>query len=357
MILKELRPQTRTLLGQSNNRVIVSKQRFRLAVECERLRLYRIQSLFSVLLISLQDFQESGLRALEGVLESHLAPIDTAGMTSNRQVGVILPGIDIDEAQRVADSIAADCRAAKCEVRIRILRVPEDDVEGEIGATASEQSEEELVSVDTTGATALFAMPLPIWKRCMDVAIASFVLLVTSPILLACGLLVKLTSPGNVFFAQERVGHGGKTFRIFKLRTMVAGAEKRVDELRHLSEQDGPAFKLTSDPRVTPIGRFLRRFSIDELPQLWNVLRGDMSLVGPRPLPTAESANLAFWQRERLDVAPGITGLWQVSGRNSLRFDEWMHLDIQYARGLSLLTDIQILFRTVPAVLSCRGAS
>lgn len=337
--------------------IIVPEQRFRYVADCERMRLYRNRSVLSVLLIEIIEKKEGDVSSLEKVLEFHLEPIDTVGKLADGRIGVLLPGISRDEAQAVAEKIESECLAHRCELRIDVLCVPEDDFNIETGLPCGTDKDAQTNSTPVNAGAFLFAVSNPIWKRAIDIGVAATALFLSAPVMAVCGLMTKLSSPGSILFTQERIGHGGKPFRIVKLRTMTVGAEKQVDSLRHLSEQDGPAFKLSTDPRITPVGKILRRFSLDEIPQLWNVLRGDMSLVGPRPLPTAESNKLEFWQRERLDVMPGITGLWQVSGRNELLFDEWMQLDIKYARNQSLLADLNILLRTIPAVLTCRGAS
>ena len=190
----------------------------------------------------------------------------------------------------------------------------------------------------------------------MDVAGACVGLAAALPLLLFAAVSIKLTSRGPVVFGQEREGLGGRRFLMYKLRTMVPEAEGQIATLRAHSEQDGPAFKMSRDPRVTTIGRLLRKWSIDELPQLLNVLTGDMSLVGPRPLPTHESRCCELWQRRRLDVTPGITGIWQVRGRNRVSFDEWMRMDIEYVDKRSLWQDLRLMWATIPAVISCRGA-
>ena len=177
------------------------------------------------------------------------------------------------------------------------------------------------------------------------------------PVIAVVVLLIKLTEGGQVLYTQTRCGLNGRRFKLYKFRTMVEGAEDRKQDLLHLNEMSGPVFKLSSDPRVTNLGRFLRRFSLDELPQLWNVLRGDMSLVGPRPPIPAEVANYQRWQRRRLSMKPGLTCLWQISGRNQLDFDHWMQLDLEYIDHWSPWLDLKILAKTVPAVLSGRGAS
>jgi len=195
-------------------------------------------------------------------------------------------------------------------------------------------------------------------KRVFDFVGASVLLLAFSPILLLVAALLKLTSAGPVFFFQERIGYNKRRFRIYKFRTMVQGAEKLIGQLEEFNEVSGPVFKIKNDPRITPVGRFLRRSSIDELPQLINVLKGDMSLVGPRPLPVRDYAGFnEDWQRRRFSVRPGITCLWQVNGRSSITFEQWMKLDLQYMDEWSLWLDLKILARTIPAVLRGSGAA
>ena len=203
----------------------------------------------------------------------------------------------------------------------------------------------------------IITRPLPRWKRTMDVVLASIGLIVATPLFAAATVLIRLTSRGPAVFAQKRAGIGGREFVMYKFRTMVEDAEAQKSALMELNEQDGPAFKLEHDPRMTRLGWFLRKSSIDELPQLWNVLVGEMSLVGPRPPIPAEVAQYDAWQRRRLSVRPGITCLWQVSGRNGIGFEQWMRLDMQYIDQWSLRKDFALLGRTIPAVLSGRGAS
>lgn len=195
-------------------------------------------------------------------------------------------------------------------------------------------------------------------KRSFDVASATTLLIFCAPLFVAAALAIKLTSRGSVFFTQERVGLHKRTFRMYKFRTMVPDAEKRQAELTKLNEAAGPVFKIRNDPRVTPIGRLLRKTSIDEIPQLLNVIKGDMSLVGPRPLPLRDYAGFSEdSHRRRLSVRPGITCSWQIGGRSSIPFEEWMRLDLQYIDKWSFWLDLRILLKTVPAVLKGSGAA
>jgi exopolysaccharide biosynthesis polyprenyl glycosylphosphotransferase len=191
----------------------------------------------------------------------------------------------------------------------------------------------------------------------MDVTFSLGLIVLLSPLLLLVALALKLSSPGPILFTQDRVGYNKRRFLLYKFRTMVQDAEKLQAELETLNEAAGPVFKIKNDPRITRIGKFLRKTSLDELPQLFNVVKGDMSLVGPRPLPLRDYEGFdKDWQRRRFSVRPGITCLWQVSGRSGISFDEWMQLDIQYIDQWSLWLDIKILAKTIPAVLRGEGA-
>lgn len=193
-------------------------------------------------------------------------------------------------------------------------------------------------------------------KGVLDLALSSILLLVLSPVFLVIAIWIKVTSRGPVFFTQERVGLNKRTFRMIKFRSMRDDAEELRDSIAHLNEVDGPVFKIQHDPRITSVGKFLRRTSLDELPQLINVLRGEMSLVGPRP-PLPEEVDRYEWMfRKRLSVKPGMTCIWQISGRSDVSFARWMRMDQDYVENWSLWLDLQILWKTIPAVLSSRGA-
>jgi exopolysaccharide biosynthesis polyprenyl glycosylphosphotransferase len=196
----------------------------------------------------------------------------------------------------------------------------------------------------------------PVLKRAVDLAAALVLLLLLSPLLLLIALAIKLDSRGPVLFGQERVGKDGKVFIAYKFRSMVVEAEKLFDKVKHMSEVEGHVFKMKDDPRVTRVGKWLRKFSLDELPQLINVLLGEMSLVGPRPPIPREVANYSSWHKKRLRITPGITGLWQVSGRSEIPFEEMVRLDIYYIENWSLWMDCKILLMTIPAVLFTKGA-
>lgn len=193
-------------------------------------------------------------------------------------------------------------------------------------------------------------------KRSLDLVAATILLLLLSPLLVAIAMAVSISSPGPSLFIQERIGRDGVAFRMFKFRTMCVDAESRLAEVAHLNTTAGPTFKCQGDPRITGLGRWLRRLSLDELPQLVNVVRGDMSLVGPRPALAHEVREYGPREAMRLTVTPGITGLWQVSGRSDTDFDTWMQLDLEYITTWTLWADIVLLARTLAAVVSARGA-
>ena len=281
-------------------------------------------------------------------------------MEGNR-VGVLLPGTPAQGAWKVADDVCAafpleidppQCKVYCYPVRPRHDRPAQHQAAGQTLALWRHDGEHR----PAEPLEVLFCRGLPRWKRAMDIAAALFALALLSPLLALVAAAVKLTSPGPVLFAQWRQGLGGRRFLMYKFRSMRRDAEEHQAVLMSLNEQDGPAFKIRNDPRVTPLGRFLRHTSIDELPQLWNVLRGDMSLVGPRPLPCHEAEQCALWQHERCHVTPGLTCIWQVQGRSRVTFDDWMRMDVRYVRTRSAWADLCLLVQTIPAVLLCRGA-
>jgi exopolysaccharide biosynthesis polyprenyl glycosylphosphotransferase len=201
--------------------------------------------------------------------------------------------------------------------------------------------------------------PIPeiglLFKRVVDILVAAIVMLLCAPLLVVLAVAIKLDSPGPVFYCAPRVGRKGRLFTCFKLRTMSMDADLKKGELRHLNERSGPFFKITDDPRITSTGKWLRRFSLDELPQLWNVMKGDMSLVGPRPHPVDDYKNYDLAHMRRLDVCPGLTGLWQVTARRDASFEKSMELDLDYIENWSFWLDLTILMKTVPEVLKASG--
>ncbi|MCG6949075.1 MAG: sugar transferase [Acidobacteria bacterium] len=218
---------------------------------------------------------------------------------------------------------------------------------------------EELEGIPLLTFTNTPGAPFPMFlKRLQDLAASTLGIVLTAPLVPIIAAAIKLGSPGPIFYSQTRCGLNGRRFKLRKFRTMYEGSDSRLDEVAHLNEVDGPAFKARHDPRITPVGRVLRRMSLDELPQLYNVFKGDMSLVGPRPPLPEEVERYERWQRRRLSMKPGITGLWQVSGRANLDdFNRWIALDLAYIDQWSPWLDLKILLKTIPAVLSTRGAA
>ena len=245
--------------------------------------------------------------------------------------------------------------AALCEEQGIIVRLLSDIFNLRLARSRAEEFEGEALTTLSTGAPDGWQHLL---KRTLDVSLSLVAMLLLSPLFVLAALIVKLTSPGPAFFVQERVGLNRRRFRLYKFRTMVVDAAQRQREVEHLNEALGPVFKIRNDPRLTPMGKFLRKTSIDELPQLFNVLKGDMSLVGPRPMSVRDYSLFdQDWQRRRFSVRPGITCLWQINGRSSLPFDKWMELDMEYIDHWSLGLDFKILAKTIPAVLKGAGAA
>ena len=244
---------------------------------------------------------------------------------------------------------------ALCEEQGIIVRYLSDIFNSKLAHSKTGDFEgESLVSLHTGGMEGWQFLA----KRALDVVLSSVLLLLLSPLFLVTAFLIMITSPGPVFFVQERVGLNKRRFRLYKFRTMVKDAELQQTALESLNEVEGPVFKIKNDPRITPLGKFLRKTSIDELSQLINVLKGDMSLVGPRPLPVRDYNGFdQDWHRRRFSVRPGITCLWQVDGRSEIPFEKWMELDMEYIDNWSLWLDIKILAKTIPAVTRGSGAS
>jgi exopolysaccharide biosynthesis polyprenyl glycosylphosphotransferase len=245
--------------------------------------------------------------------------------------------------------------AALCELHGIIMRINSDIFDLKIAKSSSDDFDGQAQFMAT--ATGQQGWPLLV-KRVLDFSISLTLLALLAPVFLITALLIRWTAPGSVFFGQKRVGLNKRQFVMFKFRTMIPNAELAQEQLLALNEMTGPVFKIKNDPRVTPVGRFLRRASLDELPQLWNVLKGDMSLVGPRAMSVRDYQLFSEdWQRRRFSVRPGITCLWQINGRNSIPFEQWMQMDIEYIDKWSLWLDVKILARTIPAVLKGSGAA
>jgi lipopolysaccharide/colanic/teichoic acid biosynthesis glycosyltransferase len=366
-------------------RGILSAPELRAVVTRERNRSERSHLAFSVLIFTVGDEADrSPAAALAMILRDRLRSTDEVGWLDQVRIAAVLPYTPTDEAGGVLHTVEAELGRAGLSLPSRIETYPavaarrngsaRSDRDDGPSADSSGDGNGSNGIVDApptvddgdavrNGAAALgptlaeiVVAPLPAWKRAMDVAGASIALLLLWPVFLIAAIAIKLDSRGPVFFRQPRVGAGGRPFDFFKLRTMHVGSEEKKLELREHNEQSGPVFKMRADPRITRVGRFLRRSSIDELPQFWNVLRGDMSLVGPRPPTPDEVTEYEPWQLRRLLLTPGITCFWQVSGRSEIGFVDWVRLDLRYAQRRSPGLDLQLLAKTLPAVLSGRGA-
>ena len=343
------------LLGSAHRTDLYSTPHFRGTLQCERERVDRSGGCFSLVCFTAPAGRAglAALRAVGRLLPRQLRLLDRAGWLSGCSIGVSLPNTPADGAwvlvKKIMLSLPEETARLNCRVYCYPMSWPSDarGAANLAGAAASSA-----IPASAAGPIeAYFVQPLPAWKRALDILGASFGLLVLSPLLLGTAVVIKCTSPGPILFRQLRSGLGSQPFRMIKFRSMVIDAEARQKDLMALNEQDGPAFKIKSDPRVTSIGRFIRATSIDELPQLWNVLVGEMSLVGPRPLPCHESDACRGWQRQRLSATPGLTCIWQLTGRSMVTFAEWMRMDIRYIRSRTLGHDLSLLFRTAFTLL------
>lgn len=336
------------------SRFLLNESDFRHEAVRERVRADRNRLPLAILVIELPSDRATSrdFAFLAKLLRRRLRITDTAGYLSGGRVGVLLPDTPKAGAWKVASDVCdfypVGDERPNCEVYI----YPDESA-----PPRDEPQRRGKLPLERRGIPLelLFVHPTPMVKRALDVVGASLGIVVSAPLLGLLAVMIKFTSPGPVFFTQLREGHGGRRFRIYKLRTMRVDAAQHQLSLRSLSEQDGPAFKMSHDPRTTRIGRFLRRSSLDELPQFWNVLVGDMSLVGPRPLDFKESIQCAPWQRLRLATIPGLTCIWQVRGRSTVSFETWMRMDLEYVRRRSLTFDTHLLLWTIPSLLIPRG--
>ncbi|MCA9246070.1 MAG: sugar transferase [Planctomycetales bacterium] len=342
----------------------------------ERARSDRSGSTFSLIAFAPNEAATPSetLPQLAQVIRKRVRSFDDAGWLEPEILGIVLAGADAQGAWTVADDIRTSLPAGSPAPACRVYTYPtntwngRDDDHAELEAVCQEllAGDSETPTCDTAPEAVepravhameqLFEQPTPLAKRAVDVVGAAIGLSLLTPLFAIVAVAIKITSPGPIFFFQKRSGRGGRPFDMVKFRSMVVDAESRKAELMAQNEQDGPAFKIKNDPRMTSIGRFIRATSIDELPQLWNVLRGDMSLVGPRPLPCNETEGCQPWQKQRLDVTPGLTCIWQVSGRAKVvSFADWVRMDVRYIRNRSLLADFRLILATLPAMVAKKG--
>lgn len=331
---------------------------FQRAALAERMRVDRNHSPLSFLLFKLPPNRSttSDYDYLSKLLQARLRLTDSAGFLPDGRVGVLLPDTFAAGAWKVASDVCEVYPLGHDRPDCEVVVYPDPQGRGSDELPKRQLREPAGVSGSHgVGPEAFFSSATPWWKRGLDFVGAISGLIVAAPLIALAAVAIKLSSPGQVFYSQTREGLGGRRFQIWKLRTMHLNAEQLKDSLRPYSEQDGPAFKMMRDPRITPVGKILRRFSLDELPQLWNVVKGEMSLVGPRPLPVDESLMCAAWQRRRLHVTPGLTCIWQVEGRNVVPFDEWIRMDLEYVKRRSFLFDLKILLQTPTALVFAKG--
>ena len=365
-----------------------SRERLLRMLDHERARCDRNGREFALVVFDLARVPGNGAahQRLEGVLARRLRRTDACGCLDLERVAAVLPDTELDPAWTVANDVRQATLETLPGLTCAVYAYPttwwtHDDRRGDSPRRHPDQrgrsgnSTEQRRPLDRPAHTrppaptqpaaraglpkrlqTLFSEPVPRWKRVMDVLGAAAALILASPMMVLTALAVRLTSPGPVLFTQPRVGKDGRVFTFWKFRTMTVGAAERKLQLLEQNEQTWPVFKLKQDPRVTRLGRVLRRTSLDELPQLWNVLKGDMSLVGPRPPTLDEVREYERWHVRRLELTPGLTCVWQVSGRSLIGFADWVRMDLQYAERRSVLVDLMLLVRTVPAVLSGRGA-
>jgi len=318
---------------------IYSILEFAILLKRERIRVDRTDSQFSMVLFKVNtDEYNKNIKKLIAQFKEHIREIDYIGWHDNTSIGIILPETGYTGAEHFINHFKQYTQAISCENRI--ICYPENQ-------NNNQDQNSEILKDD-------FSLEIPGWKIILDKmgAIAGFILF--SPVFLLLPLYIRLVSPGPVFYSQTRIGYKGRTFTFWKFRTMHidTDTESHNDHLKMLINSDKPMTKLDEkdDPRIIPGGRILRKCCLDEIPQIYNILKGDMSLVGPRPCLPYEAEEFLLWHKYRFDINPGLTGLWQVSGKNKLTFKEMIRLDIKYSQNISLLLDLRIIAATIPAI-------
>ncbi len=358
------------------SRLLLCQREFQRALSKERSRVDRHGGLFGFIILRLCDMQDAKaqIKLLAKLLHRRLRDTDEKGHLGPGRVGIVLPATDSFGTSLVLAQLLEIAKRAGLAIDGEAFVYPDQDLDHRkqqpqsVSESSTDSSTERLSDSlsesfsDSSNAeevaepavrplpVVLFASAYPRWKRTLDIVGALLGLLIASPIMIASALLIKATSPGPILFCQRRTGYLGKEFTILKFRSMVLGSEDLQSELRERNERDGPAFKITRDPRTTLVGRFLRATGFDELPQLYNVLLGDMALVGPRPLPVDEAAQCLPWQKHRADIKPGLTCFWQIAKSRNISFPDWMRLDLHYVKSASFILDLRLLARTVIAV-------
>ncbi|MHC5210630.1 MAG: sugar transferase [Planctomycetota bacterium] len=389
---------------------LLSQAEFEWFLERERSLADRGNRFFTLLIVQPKEPQRQSLEQLAVQLRERLRRTDLIGFVEGSSLGVLLADTRpegsktvaswVDQAVRklrltvdakiyvypsVDEAIGAGSEAAENGNRRKRSKAPpdeEDDEPGHDGGAGPavrtsdngapsdgrvSPPDDDVACIAATAPAShapwpmedlwkQLSIPLPLWKRTLDVVLSGLALVLLSPLFVVLVILIRLDSSGPALFRQKRAGHGGQPFTMYKFRSMVVDAEQHRCELAAMNEQTGPVFKIRHDPRITRIGRLLRRWSLDELPQIWNVFKGDISLVGPRSPTFDELAEYERWQRRRLSVTGGMTCIWQVSGRSQVGFREWMRMDMAYVARRGPWLDLKLLGKTVAAILSGRGA-
>ncbi|MCP3919067.1 MAG: hypothetical protein GY711_26285 [bacterium] len=385
--------------GRKNDRLdgVFTASELERLFELERARVDRNGQVFSTVVFVPDGDRFKDLDALVDVVREHVRNYDVIGQLDAGRLAVLLPDTPSEGGWAFADKNLARIAESGLKFNCEVYSYPADwsspEVEDETEAVrptpvplslvSDEEDQEEEVAPRATGTDDVmmsedrpglahiraqagersvrdlepfFHREVSIPRRIIDVVVSGTAIALLSPVLIVTAAAVKMTSPGPIIFRQRRAGRGGTPFTFYKFRSMYVDAEERKKALAHLNEKRGPIFKMKNDPRMTPVGRFIRRASIDELPQLFNVLKGDMTLIGPRPPTLNEVDRYERWQRRRLDITGGLTCIWQVSGRSEVGFQDWVRMDLEYQRKRSFAFDVKLLFRTIGAVLSGRGA-
>lgn len=350
--------------------LLLNQRQLQRLLSKERMRADRDSSCFGLIILRVIDLKSVRATTLKlaKLLHRRLRDTDEKGHLNYGRIGVVLPATGEDGTQLVLADILRRAADLGLPIEGEAFVYPERPKRVSTSNTHSDSSHSDTVTMlpdeveeaafQAVEHTKLNAVPAamlasayPTWKRILDITASAIGLLLSMPIILGAATLIRLTSRGPAFFAQRRIGYLGRPFLIYKLRTMVVNAEDLKSELLERNERDGPAFKMRNDPRITPVGRLLRSTGLDELPQLWNVLVGDMSIVGPRPLPVSEADQCEPWQRARMNTKPGLTCYWQLAKSRNVSFTEWMRLDMRYARARTLWLDFKLIVSTFSAVI------
>ncbi|HPF14264.1 MAG: sugar transferase [Planctomycetes bacterium] len=346
------------------------------AFQQERSRTDRNGRPFCMVVFWAKDQPQYDLRPLAEHLRSKMRLYDLLGHLDDEHLAVLLPETPPDGAARFASHALGEFQDTGARPHATIAHeictypliepgISETDQGQDGGGPTQLEPQPEPTPVGQPMAkegaakdlSHAFSQPVSPGRRLVDILVAGTAIVLLSPVYLLAALAIKLTTPGPIIFVQQRAGRGGVPFPFYKFRSMYIDAEARKAALTDKNEHDsGPIFKMKNDPRITPVGKWLRKTSIDELPQLFNVLKGDMTLIGPRPPTLDEVAKYDLWQRKRLDLTGGITCIWQVSGRSEIKFNEWVRMDIEYQRKRSFWFDVKLLMKTLGAVVSGRGA-